>query len=198
LTEVVLFHHIRGLTPGVGALADAWRAAGHAVHTPDLFEGRVFDSLRAGSAYADDVGLAALLERAAAGVDEWAPDIVYAGISMGAVIAEYLALTRPGARGVVMLESAVAPSALARFGASPRWPTGVAFQVHGMDKDPFFAGEGEIDTAFEMVAELSRGELFLYPGKAHLFCDASLREYDAAAAGLMVERVSRFLDGVGA
>jgi dienelactone hydrolase len=198
MTEVVLFHHIRGLTPGVMALADAWRSAGHSVQTPDLFEGRTFASLTEGSAYADEVGLPTLLERAVACGDGLAPDVVYAGISMGAVCAEYLALTRPGARGVVMLESAVAPAAFAEFGAPARWPTGVAFQIHGMDKDRFFAGEGDIDVAFEMVAELPAGELFLYPGTVHLFCDASLATYDRAAAALLVERVNRFLDVVAA
>jgi dienelactone hydrolase len=44
MAEVVVFHHVQGLTPGVNAFADELRRAGHAVHTPDLFEGRTFDT----------------------------------------------------------------------------------------------------------------------------------------------------------
>jgi dienelactone hydrolase len=40
MAEVLLFHHVRGLTPGVVALADRFRAAGHLVHTPDRYGGR--------------------------------------------------------------------------------------------------------------------------------------------------------------
>jgi len=42
MAEVILFHHAQGLTDGVGAFADDLRAAGHVVHTPDLYEGRTF------------------------------------------------------------------------------------------------------------------------------------------------------------
>ena len=37
MAEIVLFHHIQGLTRGVLAFADELRAAGHTVHTPDVF-----------------------------------------------------------------------------------------------------------------------------------------------------------------
>ena len=40
MAEILFFHHARGLTPGCSSLADRWRAAGHVVHTPDLYEGR--------------------------------------------------------------------------------------------------------------------------------------------------------------
>jgi len=32
MTEVLLFHHAQGLTPGVLAFADELRGAGHTVH----------------------------------------------------------------------------------------------------------------------------------------------------------------------
>ncbi len=197
MAEVVLFHHIRGLTAGVVALGDAWRSLGHTVHTPDVFEGHTFDSIESGSAYAEEVGIDTLLARAGTAVEGLATDVVYAGISMGVVHAEYLTLSRPGARGVVMLESAIAPGSFAEFGTPSAWPTGLAFQIHGMDGDPFFAGEGDLEVAREMVASLANGELFLYPGGAHLFCDASLPEYDPVATGLLVERVGGFLGLLG-
>ena len=145
MAEVVLFHHVRGLTAGVVALGDAWRSLGHTVHTPDVFEGHTFDSIESGSAYAEEVGFGTLLARAGAAVAGLATDVVYAGISMGVVHAEFLALSRPGARGVVMLESAIAPGSFTEYGATSAWPTGLAFQVHGMDGDPFFADEGDLE-----------------------------------------------------
>ena len=39
MTEVVLFHHVQGLTDGLRASADELRAGGHTVHAPDLFDG---------------------------------------------------------------------------------------------------------------------------------------------------------------
>lgn len=199
MAEVVLFHHIQGLTPGVRALADALTFAGHTVHTPDVYQGHTFDSIAAGSAYADEIGIGALLQRARDAVRELAADVVYAGISMGAVHAEALTLSRPRARGAVLLESAVPVTA---FGdlvpATTGWPAGLPFQIHGMDRDPFFAGEGDIDVAREMIATEPAGELFIYPGEVHLFCDSSLASYDAEATALMLERIRAFLDGVDA
>ena len=63
MAEVLLFHHAQGLTPGIHAFADELRAAGHTVHTPDLFDGRTFGSIDEGIAYAKEVGFENLLER---------------------------------------------------------------------------------------------------------------------------------------
>jgi dienelactone hydrolase len=194
VAEVVLFHHVQGLTPGVVALAGAWRDAGHRVHTPDMFEGRRFDSIDSGAAYADAVGLRTLLGRAAAGVAGLPAGVVYAGVSLGNLMAEYLTVVRPGARGTLMLEGTVPVAAFAEFDADAGWPAGVPFQIHGMDGDPYFAGEGDIEVAREMVSELPHGELFLYPGAVHLFTDSGLPGYDAAATGLLTTRVAAFLD----
>jgi dienelactone hydrolase len=48
VAEVLLYHHIQGLTEGVRTFADGLRQAGHTVHTPDLFEGRTFGSIEEG------------------------------------------------------------------------------------------------------------------------------------------------------
>ena len=45
MAEVLLFHHAQGLTAGCLAFADALRAAGHLVHTLDLYGGRTFATL---------------------------------------------------------------------------------------------------------------------------------------------------------
>src|SRR2546425_295212 len=72
-------------------------------------------------------------------------------------------------------------------------PAGVPVQIHGMDKDPYFAGEGDIDAARELVASTDQAELFVYPGDQHYFADSSLPSYDPEATKLLTKRVLDFL-----
>jgi dienelactone hydrolase len=182
---VLLFHHALGLTDGVRAFADRLRAAGHTVHTPDLYGGRVFTSLPDGLAFAKEVKAQDLAVRAA---DSLPADLVYIGHSLGVMAAQRLAQTRPGARGAVLLEACVPPE---HFGDG--WPADLPVQVHGMDGDEFFAGDGDLDAARDLVKNVRHGELFVYPGDGHLFIDSSLPAYDASAADLVVARVLEFL-----
>lgn len=188
MTEVMLFHHAQGLTPGVLAFADQLRGAGHTVHTPDLYAGATFDTLDAGIAHAGEVGFGEILERGARAADEHPDARVYAGFSLGVLPAQRLAQTRPDARGALLFHSCVP---FTEFG--PAWPAGVPVQVHGMDADPIFVDDGDLDAARALVASTDQAELFLYPGDAHLFADASLPSYDANAAALLTRRALEFL-----
>ena len=191
MADVLLFHHLQGLTPGVIALADDLRAAGHTVHTPDLYDGRTFDSLEAGLAHARETGFDTLRAR---GMDAAASaptegGSVYAGISFGVTVAQRLAQTDPNARGAVLLESCLPTS---EFGDG--WPDGVPVQVHGKEGDEFF--DEDLPAARELVEAAPHGELFLYDGDEHLFTDSSLPSHDPAAAGLVRDRVLTFLGGL--
>jgi dienelactone hydrolase len=188
MTEVILFHHAQGLTAGVREFAAALESAGHTVRLPDLYDGHTFGDLDSGVGYAQQVGFGAVAERGRAAAEQYPAEVVYLGISLGVMAAQPLAQNRPGARGAILLESCVPP---AEFGGP--WPAEVPVQVHGMDEDPIFAGEGDLDAARELVASVPDGELFLYPGKQHLFADPSLPTYDPGAAELLTERVLRFL-----
>ena len=189
MAEVMLFHHAQGQTTGFHAFADELRRAGHKVHAPDLFDGRTFDSIEAGMAYAEEIGFPkAVIERAERAAAGLSAELVYAGFSLGVVPAQKLAQTRPGARGALLFYSCVPVSA---FG--PVWPADVPVQIHGMDADPIFAGEGDVDAAREIVASGAPAELFLYPGDQHYFADSSLPSYDAAATALLTQRVLDFL-----
>jgi len=187
MAELLLFHHVQGLTSGVLAFADELRAAGHVVHTPDLFEGRTFPTLNAGLDHVREVGFGEIIDRGSRVAEDLPAELVYGGFSLGVLPAQKLAQTRPGARGALLLESCVPAS---EFGG---WPAGVPVQVHGMDADPSFVGEGDVEAARALVDEVDDGELFLYPGDRHLFADRSLPSYDAAAAALLQERVLSFL-----
>ena len=193
MAEVLLFHHAQGLTPGVRALADDLRAAGHTVHTPDLFDGRTFGSIDEGMAFIKGVGMDEMTERGVRLADDLPAELVYAGFSFGEMIAQKLAQTRPGAKGALLFYSAIPISGEWAFGP---WPDGVPVQIHGMDNDPIFVGEGDVDAAREIVAEVEDAELFLYPGDQHYFADSSLPSYDAEATALLTGRVLEFLGRV--
>ncbi len=187
MAEVVLFHHAQGLTPGVEHFAQRLRDAGHGVVTPDLFEGRTFDTVEDGVAYAREIGFDTVLARGLAAGEARPSDSVYGGFSLGVMVAQQLAQTRPGARGALLYHACLP---LSEFGP---WPEGVPVEVHGMDADPFFAEEGDLDAARELVESTEGAELFLYPGSEHLFADDSLASYDEAAASLLLERTLAFL-----
>lgn len=189
MAEILLFHHAQGLTPGIRELAGTLRAASHTVHAPDLFDGLTFDSIDAGLAHVQEHGgFGALLDRGTAIASTLPEDVVYLGFSLGVVPAQNLAQTRPGCRGAVLCYSCVPTS---EFGG---WPDGVPAQVHGMDHDPIFVGEGDLEAARALVEESGTTELFLYPGDQHYFADSSLPGYDPAATELMVSRILAMLD----
>ncbi|HWB67291.1 MAG TPA: dienelactone hydrolase family protein, partial [Mycobacteriales bacterium] len=77
------------------------------------------------------------------------------------------------------------------------WPAEVPVQIHGMDRDPIFVDEGDIDAARAIVASAPRAELFTYPGDQHYFADRTLPSYDEAAATLLMQRTVAFLEAVG-
>ncbi len=190
MTEILLFHHAQGLTPGVLAFADQLRAAGHTVHTPDLFDGRTFPSLDEGMAFVQASGFDDLRARGVKTADGLPDDLVYAGFSFGEAVAQELAQTRPGARGALLFYSCIPITGDWAFGP---WPDGVPVQIHGMDNDPIFVGEGDVDAARELVAAVDDAELFLYPGDQHYFADSSLPSYDPEATALLTKRVLEFL-----
>lgn len=191
MAQVLLFHHALGRTEGVIAFADVLRADGHQVHTPDLFDGRTFTNIEDGVAYAQEVGFSEVLARGARAADELSADLVYGGFSLGVLPAQQLAQTRQGARGALLFHSCVPP---AEFGTA--WPDEVPVQIHGMEADPWFVDDGDLDAARELAASTKRAELFLYPGDQHLFTDASLDAYDADATGLLLRRVLDLLADV--
>jgi dienelactone hydrolase len=196
MADVALFHHVQGLTDGVRAFAAELRAAGHTVYTPDLLDGARPATIDDGVAYVQKLGDDVLAERADRALADLPEGLVYAGFSWGAGTAQRLAQTRPGARGALLYEACLPITGEWAFGP---WPEGVPVQIHGMDADPFFALEGDLDAARELVETVGSelAELFVYSGDRHLFTDSSLPSYDAAATALVVRRSREFLGRVG-
>ena len=187
MSEIVLFHHAQGLTDGVRSLAERIRAAGHTVHTPDLYEGLTFETTDEGVAHAKETGFGTIAERGRTAVAELIGPVVYAGISLGVMSAQELAQTMPEARGAILFAGCFPPE---EFGGP--WPEGVPAQIHMMDNDEWVL-EGDLEAAQTLAASTPGVELFLYEGDKHLFVDESTSDHDAQAAELAVERTLRFL-----
>lgn len=190
MAEVLLIHHIQGLTEGVRAFADDLREGGHTVLLPDLYDGHTFATIEEGFEYSKGVDGDGLIDKFVADL----PDgLVYAGFSWGVPLAQRLAQTRPGAQGALLYESCIPISGEWAFGP---WPAAVPVQIHGKEGDEYFAED--LPAARDLVEtvgpELS--QLFVYPGDQHLFTDRSLAAYDAEAAGLVLQRSLTFLDRV--
>jgi dienelactone hydrolase len=190
MAELLLFHHAQGLTAGCLSFADELRAAGHVVHAPDLYDGKTFGDLDDGVGYAREVGFDTISERGRLAAEGLPNEIVYAGFSLGAMPAQMLAQTRPGAKGALLFHGCVPPS---EFGGP--WPQGVPLQIHLMEADEW-ALEGDLDAARQLDETVESAELFLYPGDRHLFADSSLPDYDESAATLLMQRVLSFLENI--
>jgi dienelactone hydrolase len=189
VAEILLYHHAQGQTPGFLAFANELRAAGHTVHTPDLYDGKTFASLEDGMSNAREVGFGTIMERGEEAAVDLPAELVYAGFSLGVMIAQKLAQTRPGAKGALLFSAALPAS---EFGGA--WPQGVPLQIHMMEADEW--AMEDLPAARELVETVDGAELFLYPGDRHLFTDSSLADYDEQAAAQVKERVLAFLKSV--
>ena len=192
MADVVLFHHIQGLTPGVLALAARWRAAGHTVHTPDLYGGRTFSSIEDGAAFGSGEGAPDFDALADRGRGRTARQGSSTPASRSGVMqAQRLAQTRPGAAGAVLCEACLPISGEWAIGP---WPDGVPVQVHGLDADEFFAGEGDLDAARELVASTgATASSSSTRGTGTCSRTARCRPTTRAATALLTERVLALL-----
>jgi dienelactone hydrolase len=190
--EVVLYHSAYGLRPAIVEFADKLRAAGHIVHTPDLYDGEVFSDRNDAIRKIQEVGFDNLLERAVAAVARLTHNLVYAGFSNGGTCAELLAATRSEARGAILIH---APLMVRDLGWKT-WPSNVPVQVHFADKDPI-KNQAVIDALRAKVSQSgSSFEQFDYVAPGHLFADPAFPAYDANAADLMTRRVLEFLTAI--
>lgn len=187
MTTILLLHSALGLRPAVLDFADALRARGHEVMTPDYYAGNIFDDTCAGLSHRDDVGPAQLLSRVRPIVDELPKDTVLAGFSLGAAFAQRLAADRPEARAVILMHSVAAP----RRGL---W-SGQPVQVHRYAEDPFVDLVDLQAFADAVRASGASYEDYVTPGTGHLFTDPDLPDGDAAATAATVGRIDALLHG---
>ncbi|GGZ54411.1 dienelactone hydrolase [Streptomyces inusitatus] len=156
--------------------AERLRAAGHQVWTPDLFEGRTFDTVEDGMAFKDGLGKDELLKRAVLAAAPYSDrGVVYAGFSLGASIAQTLALGDEKARGLLLMHGT---SDIAESASVDELPV----QLHIADPDPFEPHDWLTAWYLGMGRAGADAEVYRYPGAGHLFTDPELPDYDEEAA----------------
>lgn len=191
MATFVLFHHVHGLTGGMQDIANRLRTAGHIVHAPDLFDGQIFDTIDAGLAYVQQIGVDAFIARGVQATRDVVTGAIVAGFSLGVLPAQYVAQTHGGVRGAVLMHACV-PAA--EFG---EWPIDLPVQIHAMADDPYFVGDGDREAAHALVASVKHGALYEYPGHQHLFTDSSLDVYDVDATNIVIAHILSFVAQYG-
>ncbi|WP_443072050.1 dienelactone hydrolase family protein [Streptomyces sp. WMMC1477] len=177
LATVVLFHSVYGRRPAVEAAAERLRAAGHEVHVPDLYDGRVLETVEEGRAVMDELGRDELLRRAVAVAAPLSErGVVYAGFSLGAAIAQSVALGDEKARALLLLHG----TSNVPEGAAV---DGLPVQLHVAEPDPFEPDDWLNAWYLRMERAGADVEVHRYAGAGHLYTDPDLEDHDAEAAG---------------
>ncbi|MFF1721658.1 dienelactone hydrolase family protein [Streptomyces sviceus] len=186
--NIMLFHSTYGLRPAVRQAADRLREAGHEVWAPDLFEGRTFETVEEGMAFNEEIGKDELLKRAVLAAAPYSErGLVYAGFSLGASIAQTLALGDEKARGLLLLHgtSDIAPNATADE---------LPVQLHVAEPDPFETDDWLSAWYLQMGRTGADVEIYRYAGAGHLYTDPGLPDYDEEAAEATWRVALGFLD----
>ena len=171
MAEILLFHSVYGLRPAVSEAATRLREAGHVVHVPDLYEGRVADTMAEAKVIFEEIGRDALLERAVGVAAPYsASGLVYAGFSLGAAIAQTIGLVDENAKGLLLVHGT---SDLAEDAE-----TELPVQLHVADPDLYETSDWLNSWYLEMRQAGADVEIFRYQGAGHLFTDAGLPDYD--------------------
>lgn len=192
MAQIVLFHSVLGLRPGVRDFARQLETNGHTVITPDLYNGSTFTDYEAGNEKWMEIGIPGILEQSRNACKNIQGNIVFAGFSNGAAIAEILAATDERSIGALLLHGAL-PLEMAQITS---WPARVPVQLHYAANDPF--RDPANDASLQQFIEAS-GALFteyLYSGDTHLFADSDLPDYNQENAQLMITRVITYLDEI--
>ncbi|PYC87753.1 dienelactone hydrolase [Streptomyces tateyamensis] len=191
MAQILLLHSAYGLRPAVHQAADRLRAAGHQVTVPDLYDGRTFEDVEEGMAYKEELGSEELLRRAVAAAAPLLADggrLVYAGFSLGASLAQNLALADERALALLLLHG----TSDIREGAQ----TEVQVQLHLADPDQFESEDWQNAWYLGMRKAGAEVEVHRYRGAGHLYTDPELPDYDAEAAERTWAVALDFLDEV--
>lgn len=189
MTTIVLLHSALGKTPGIDAIAERYTSAGHTVFAPDFYAGRTFTTADEGVGHAQEVGFSQLVDRVASACEHLRDEVVFAGLSLGAGIAQQMGKNDPRARGALLFHGGGFPK-------QTRWQPNVPVQIH-FSVDDSWRDAGAQETLMESAARAgAQAEYFLYPGSTHLFSDPLVEDYREDSAELLLERTLAFLDRV--
>jgi len=184
---VLVLHPWWGISPGVLAWNDTLVAAGARVVLPDLYDGKVVDTIdeaKAMSNAVDDDAVNAVLDACADRLSESGRPWGALGWSMGAFLGTRL--TGRGDR---------APQRFVMFyGAGVADGSGTeAVQLHVAPGDDFFDPDEEAEALRGFEKAGIRVERYEYPGLGHWFAEVGSPAYDEEGTRLATERSLAFL-----
>jgi len=185
IAEIILFHHAQGLTEGLRDMAERLSAAGHTVHTPDIYSGAVFGRLDEGLEFASRIGHDAIEEVARRAARKHPHVNTVIGFSLGAFPAQLLAQEWKKIDSLVLVAGGLPPRDL-----GGDWRFSVRLSVHAADPDDWIP-TGSLET---LLRHARAPHVHRYPGLGHMFVDPSSPDYDADAADLFEERLLAWLD----
>jgi dienelactone hydrolase len=186
MASIILFHSAYGLRPGVIEAAERLRRAGHAVQSPDLYEGLVASTVADAFALRDRFGREELLRRARAAVQRAPPGTVLAGFSLGASLALRIAANDSRFVRLLLMHGVTDPPAAL--------PLPWSIQAHLSEDDPW-APRSEV-AAWRRALERIGATIELHHYRAgHLFTDPDLPDHDPRAAAAAWSRAESFLAG---
>ena len=186
--EVVVLHHLLGVTDGVRALVEHIRHLGADVRVPDLLDGVIHADMTSAAAHLERLGMDAVVARAEAALTDLGPGAVLVGLSLGAVPAQRTAQLRGDCAGVVLVGACLPPDA---FGAV--WPPGTPVRIHAAADDPVFRDEGDRDAAEAFVTAAPDVRLRLHPGAGHLLTEEGSPDLDPEATAEILADVAALL-----
>jgi carboxymethylenebutenolidase len=187
---LLLLHAWWGRNADVLARAEALRSEGYVVAAPDLFGGRVANTIDEAKALTagerdNEAGLTALVEEALDDLAKRAEGVVVVAWSFGVWYAWKMGIARADTvRGLVLFYG-IGPNEP----DAPKVPVLAHYAEHDEYEDLKFARQVET----EMRAAGSDITVQLYPGTKHWFDEPSKPEYDKAASELAWDRTRAFL-----
>ena len=184
---VLVIHPWWGISPGVLAWTETLTNAGARVVLPDLYDGKVVDTIEEAKAMAnglDDDAANAVLDACADRLSEGGRPWGALGWSMGAFLG-----TRLTGRGEQ------APRRFVMFyGAGVADGSGTeAVQLHVAPGDDFFDPDEEAEALRGFEKAGIRVERYEYPGLGHWFAEVGSPAYDEEGTRLATERSLAFL-----
>lgn len=158
--------------------------------TPDLFEGRTFETVEEGIAFNEGIAKEELLKRAVLAAAPYSErGLVYAGFSLGASVAQTLALGDEKARGLLLLHGT---SDIAESASVDELPV----QLHVAEPDAFETDDWLSAWYLQMRRAGADVEIYRYAGAGHLYTDPDLPDHDAEAAEATWKVALGFLDSL--
>lgn len=157
--------------------------AGHDVLTPDLFDGKTFQTIEEGLDYFDKIGTDTVFHKAQEACKDLTEFSVI-GYSLGAMLAQEKLQTNQNISAAFLVHSVVEPAYL-----SGDFPATTPVHVFAMAEDPFFKEDGGVQLLEKLQTQNPHLTAHIYAGKGHLFTEPDQHEYDAELTKILENTV---------